>query len=103
MGPDGNPLKDAHGLQVVATTLLQQQYVAMRDQANDYARMQAWFMGGMVVNHIVSAVDAALTAHYHNKSLYQTETSWYDRVRLNSEFAWDGYAPVPKVTASVTF
>jgi hypothetical protein len=103
MGPDGGALKDVHGLPVIATTLMQQQYVAMRDQANDYARMQAWFLGGMVINHIVSAVDAALTAHYHNKSLYQTETYWYDRLRLDSRLAWDGYAPVPTVTASFTF
>jgi hypothetical protein len=89
--------------QILATTPYQQKYVAMRAQANDYARMQAWFLGGMVVNHIVSAVDAALTARYHNKALYQTETSWYDRLHLDSRIAWEGSAPVPNVTASFTF
>jgi hypothetical protein len=103
MGPDGSALKDAVGRLVPATTAMQQKYIGMRAQANDYARMQAWFLGGMVVNHIVSAVDAALAAHYHNKALYQTETSWWDRVRLDSYLAWDGYAPTPTVTASVTF
>jgi hypothetical protein len=88
---------------VLATTPDQQRYIAMRDQANDYARMQAWFLGGMVINHIVSALDAALTARYHNKALYQTETSWYDRVHLDSRIAWDGLAPTPTVTASFTF
>jgi hypothetical protein len=103
MGPDGNALKDAVGRLVPATTAMQQKYIGMRAQANDYARMQAWFLGGMVVNHIVSAIDAALAAHYHNKALYQTETNWWDRVRLDSYLAWDGYAPAPTVTASVTF
>jgi hypothetical protein len=93
----GNALKD------LATTPDQQKYVAMRAQANDYARMQAWFLGGMVVNHIVSAVDAALTARYHNKALYQTETYWYDRIHLDSRIAWDGLAPAPSVTAEFTF
>ncbi|MEO6095468.1 MAG: hypothetical protein ABIW76_07260 [Fibrobacteria bacterium] len=103
MGNDGNALKDAAGHLVLATTDMQQKYIGMRAQANDYARMQAWFLGGMVVNHIVSAIDAALAAHYHNKALYQTETNWWDRVRLDSYLAWDGYAPAPTVTASVTF
>lgn len=100
---NGNVVLDAAKRQVLATTPAQQHYVAMRAQANDYARMQAWFLGGMVVNHIVSAVDAALTARYHNKALYQTETSWYDRLHLDSRIAWEGLAPVPSVTASFTF
>ena len=103
MGSDGLPLKDGHGILVLATTAYQQTYIDMRAKANDYARMQAYFLGGMVINHIVSAIDAALAAHYHNLSLYETESNWYDRLRLDSRLAWDGYAPVPTVTASFTF
>jgi hypothetical protein len=99
----GNPLKNAADRLVLATTPHQQNYIGMRAQANDYARMQAYFLGGMVVNHLVSALDAALAAHYHNKALYQTETSWWDRLRLDSQLAWDGYAPTPTVVASFTF
>jgi Family of unknown function (DUF5683) len=99
----GTVVQDASGRRVLATTPYQQRYVGMRAQANDYARMQAWFLGGMVVNHIVSAVDAALTARYHNKALYQSETYWYDRIHLDSRLAWDGLAPIPTVTASFTF
>lgn len=95
--------KDGNATKELATTPKQQAYIAMRAQANEYARMQAWFLGGMVLNHIVSAVDAALTARYHNKALYQTETSWYDKVHLDSRIAWDGLAPVPSLTASLTF
>ena len=99
----GNALKNAAGRFVIATTPNQQEYIHMRAKANDYARMQAYFLGGMVVNHIVSAIDAGLAAHYHNKSLYQTETNWWDRIRLDSQLAWSGYAPAPTVTASFTF
>lgn len=95
--------QDNAGRSILASTAFQQRYIGMRAQANTYARMQAWFLGGMVVNHIVSAVDAALTARYHNKALYQSETSWYDRLHLDSRIAWEGLAPVPSVTASFTF
>jgi hypothetical protein len=99
----GTVVLDAAKRPVLASTAYQQRYIDMRAQANDYARMQAWFLGGMVVNHIVSAIDAALAARYHNKSLYQSETYWYDRIHLDSRIAWDGMAPIPNVTASFTF
>jgi hypothetical protein len=100
---DGIILKDAAGKPLPATKASQQEYIQMRAKANDYARMQAYFLGGMVVNHIISALDAALTAHYHNKDLYQTEVRWYDRVHLDGGFAWQGYQPATAVTARVTF
>ena len=56
----------------------------MRSKANDYADMQAWFIGGLILNHIVSAVDAALTANAHNKVLYEEDISWYDRLHFDS-------------------
>ena len=59
-------------------------YRSMRRDANDYADMQAWFIGGLILNHIVSAVDAALTAHAHNKVLYEEDLSWYDRLHFDS-------------------
>lgn len=97
------PLKGADGKVLPATTDKQQEYIFMRAKANDYARMQAYFLGGMVINHLVSALDAALTAHYHNKALYQTEVRWWDRVHLDGGFAWQGIQPGTAVTASVTF
>ncbi|SOD13625.1 hypothetical protein SAMN06298224_1350 [Fibrobacter sp. UWB16] len=59
-------------------------YRSMRKDANDYADMQAWFIGGLILNHIISAVDAALTAHSHNKVLYEEDLSWYDRLHFDS-------------------
>lgn len=103
MDDDGNALKDRFNEFVLATTPMQQNYIGMRAKANEYARMQAWFLGGMVINHIVSALDAALTAHYHNKALYQTEVRWWDRVRLDSRIVMDGLAPAPNLTAYLTF
>ncbi len=102
-GSDGKPQKDPEGKFLLAVTPLQQTYIEMRAKANDYARMQAYFLGGMVINHLVSALDAALTAHYHNKALYQTEVGWWDRIHLDGGLAWQGFVPVTAVTARVTF
>ena len=63
-------------------------YRSMRNKANDLADMQAWFIGGLILNHLVSAVDAALTANSHNKSLYEEDLSWYDHLRFDSGFSF---------------
>ena len=61
-------------------------YRGMRNKANDYADMQAWFFGGLILNPLVSAVDAAWAAHAHNKVLYEEELSWFDRLRFEGGF-----------------
>ncbi len=100
---DAQSVTYADSSEVSGTSAMRDQYVAMRATANRYARMQAWFLGGIVVNHIVSALDAALTARAHNMSLYQTETTWYDRLRFNSELGFDGAWPRTTVVATVSF
>ncbi len=60
------------------------EYRSLRSKATDYADMQAWFFGGLILNHIVSAIDAAITANSHNKSLYEEDLSWYDHLRFDS-------------------
>ncbi len=83
---------------------LRGRYVEMRAKATDYSRMQVYFLGGIVLNHIISAVDAALSARYHNRALYQTEVSWYDRIRLESVVGRDSQGfPVPYVSAHLSF
>lgn len=69
-------------------------YRSMRSDANSYADTQVWFIGGIILNHIVSAVDAALTANAHNKVLYEEDVSWFDRLHFDSgmsftdSFSW---------------
>ena len=65
------------------------EYRSLRSKANDYADMQAWFFGGLILNHIVSAIDAALTANAHNKALYQEDLSWYDNLHFDSGFSFN--------------
>ena len=67
-------------------------YRSMRNKANDYADLQIWFFGGIILNHLVSAVDAAFTANAHNKELYSEELSWYDHIHFDSYLSFlDGF------------
>lgn len=70
----------------------QKEYRSMRGKANDYADMQAWFFGGLILNHLVSAVDALFAANAHNKALYEEDLSWYDHLRFDSGISFaDGF------------
>ena len=72
------------GLVPLAKSEHMDEYRSMRGKANDYADMQAWFFGGLILNHVISAIDAAFTANAHNKTLYAEELSWYDHLRFDS-------------------
>lgn len=61
-------------------------YRKLRSKANDYADMQAWFFGGLILNHLVSAVDAAWSAHVHNAALYEEDVSFLDNIHFNGIF-----------------
>jgi hypothetical protein len=48
-------------------------YRSLRSQANQLADLQVVFLGGLILNHLLSAVDAAITAHVHNQRLYRKD------------------------------
>jgi len=62
------------------------EYIAIRKKANNLADRQAIFLGIIILNHVVSAIDAALSANAHNSSLYEEKLSFWDRMRLGSDF-----------------
>ena len=74
----------ADGLVPLAKSEHMDEYRSMRGKANDYADLQAWFFGGLILNHVISAIDAAFTANAHNKTLYAEELSWFDHLRFDS-------------------
>lgn len=78
-------------------------YVNMRQNAERYSDMRAWFLGGIIVNHILSAVDAALAARNHNRGLYETETAWYDRIRLDHQFGFETGVIKQSLVAKISF
>ncbi|GBU24729.1 hypothetical protein R83H12_01364 [Fibrobacteria bacterium R8-3-H12] len=61
-------------------------YISMRKKANNLADRQAIFLGAIILNHIVSAIDAALSASAHNSSLYEEKISFLNKIRLGSDF-----------------
>jgi len=63
-----------------------EEYLSIRKKANDLADRQVIFLGAIILNHIVSAVDAALSAKAHNNSLYEEKISFLEKIRLNSNF-----------------
>ena len=76
----------------LGTSSHQKEYRSLRSKANDYADMQAWFFGGLILNHIISAVDAAISANSHNKALYEEDLSWYDHLHFDSGLSFvDGF------------
>jgi len=81
-----NP-EDMKAYRTLGTSDSYDEYVSMRKKANSLANRQAWFLGAIILNHIVSAIDAALSASAHNNSLYEERISFLDRVRLNSSFS----------------
>lgn len=71
------------------TSQMRAQYLAMRRDADDLASTQSWFIGGLVLNHLLSAVDAALTAQRMNRRLYKEErTAWVDGLHVQGGLAW---------------
>jgi len=69
----------------LGTSVNYNQYIDMRKKANNLADRQAIFLGVIILNHIVSAIDAAISASAHNSSLYEEKLSFLDRIRLGSD------------------
>jgi hypothetical protein len=71
------------------TSSYREQYQAMRSRADHLARMQKWFLGGMVLNHLAAAFDAAFQASRMNRSLLELQTSWLDGIGVQGGLAFD--------------
>jgi hypothetical protein len=80
----------------------QRKYQQIRKEANDLANKQTLFIGGLIFIRIVSAVDAALSAQNHNKSLYQENVGLFDRLQFSS-FIVQGKTLRPGIHASLRF
>jgi len=85
------------------TSDFRDEYISMRAKANQYSRMQAWFVGGIVINHIASALDAALTARHYNRKLYETESAWYDRLNVDGGLVFEQGWPRTMMKATLSF
>jgi hypothetical protein len=78
------PLEANDPYVVLGQSETQKKYRTLRADANNTADLQVWFLGGLILNHLVSAVDAGLSAHYQNQNLYEEKITWYKKPRFNS-------------------
>lgn len=99
---DGNPDTKPTTSYPFGTSNMQGVYNSMRNKSNDYARMQKWFLGGMLLNHLAAALDAALLAQSSNRRLYEMETRWWENVHIWGGLAWNN-APTTQVQTWIDF
>ena len=105
LGWDDTRKLDADFNTVVSTLRSAQadRYVSLRDKAGRAADLQMVFIGGVLLNHIVSAVDAALTAHFHNQKLYEREAGIASRISVASGGGFGAGGWENRVVATLSF
>jgi len=99
---DGNPDTQPSTSYPFGTSNMQSVYNSMRSKSNDYARLQKWFLGGMLLNHLAAALDAALLAQSSNRHLYEMETRWWENVHIWGGLAWSS-TPTTQVQTWIDF
>lgn len=82
---------------------LKKRYLNMRNRAGELARMEKYFLGGIILNHLVAGLDAAISAQRHNRRLYQEQVRWYHRVHVYSTVAMTPIKVEPTVWATLDF
>lgn len=85
------------------TSAMRDRYLSLRQESDDLARTQKWFLGAMIVNHLASAFDAALQANRMNKRLLHLETTWIDGLNVHGGLAWVGGLPATRGQVDWTF
>lgn len=99
---DLNLEADASEWVALGTSNNREAYLDMRDRATELANYQAYFLGGLILNHLISAVDATWSAYAHNKGLYEEKLAWYERIRFDSQVMLNSDIG-SKVTARLDF
>jgi hypothetical protein len=64
----------------------QRQYSSMVSQANDYYKISSRVLFLLIANHVISSVDAMISAKAHNDKLLNKESLWR-RINLDQNFA----------------
>ena len=85
------------------TSAMRAHYLSMRSRSDQLARMEKWFLGGMILNHLVAAFDAALQASRMNRSLLELQTSWLDGLGIQGGLAFDATNPALRASLDWSF
>jgi len=78
-------------------------YRNLLSEQNKYHRIAGNVLYVVLVNHIVSAIDAGITAKMHNDRLLGRKTSLISRLRIDQEWVNTGSETVPSVALTLRF
>lgn len=74
-------------------------YLNMRADANRFYKTAKYFVGASILNHVVSALDAAFTAKRNNNRVQKG----FSEIHLRSGLVMKSYVPEYRLTLEVTF
>lgn len=80
----------------------QSKYKSMISESNSHYDAAKYSLFGLILNHVVSAVDAGFTAKAYNSYLLGQETVW-NRLNLEQQYVFTGSETVPGVALRVRF
>ncbi|MGL1936949.1 MAG: hypothetical protein OCD01_18120 [Fibrobacterales bacterium] len=78
-------------------------YMSLREKAREYESLSGYFFVGVLLNHIVSAVDALFAAEANNAALYDGEMVWYRNIHLQSDTYLSGTDITSDLTVALRF
>ncbi len=78
----------------------QEHYMEMRKDANAQYTKAKYFVGALIVNHILSAFDAAITVKRHNDQIYQGFTG-IEQIKIQPVITVRNGEPTPTITCAV--
>ncbi len=98
---------DEAGRRVSGDTLFgfsnyQNQYSKMVDESHQLNEYVKYTLYGLLINHIVSAIDAGFTAKAYNSALLGKESAW-NRLSVEQQYVFTGSETVPGLALKVKF
>ncbi|MDR2578214.1 MAG: hypothetical protein LBC70_05320 [Chitinispirillales bacterium] len=97
---NGNAMRDEQWARGYSS--YQEQYNSMMNDANSYHDFVNFTLYALVVNHIVSAIDAGFTARAHNARLLGRESAW-NRISVEQQYVFTGSETSPGIAFRVKF
>ncbi|MGL1902161.1 MAG: hypothetical protein OCC49_08500 [Fibrobacterales bacterium] len=79
------------------------QYISLREKAREYESLRGYFFVGVLLNHLVSAVDALFAAEANNAALYDGKMVWYRNIHFESDTYLSGLDITSDLTIALRF
>lgn len=76
-------------------------YSGYLDQIKKRREMSSTLLGAIAINHLVSAIDAAISAKYHNRGLYQSKSG--PKLSFATPLQWQNGAWTPSLQLALEY